>query len=68
MERWFSQAGYLGIITGYDIPIAKVAILRSVPWILENQNEDGSWGEEHERESATLAVVRALKIVGLIQA
>ncbi|UCH51019.1 MAG: hypothetical protein JSV54_08460 [Chloroflexota bacterium] len=65
-ERWFSQAGYLEIVARYDSPVAKVAILRSIPWILENQNSDGSWGEESERESATLAVIRALKRVMII--
>ncbi|UCH42825.1 MAG: hypothetical protein JSW16_08480 [Dehalococcoidales bacterium] len=65
-ERWFSKAGYLEIIAGYDMPVAKVAIFRSIPWILENQNEDGSWGEEPERESATLAVIKALRNVKLI--
>ena len=65
-ERWFSQAGYLQVFSGYDTPVAKVAILRSVPWILENQNEDGSWGEETERENATLAVIKSLKRIGMI--
>ena len=65
-ERWFSQAGYLQVFSGYDTPVAQVAIFRSVPWILQNQNEDGSWGEEPEKESATLAVIRALRRVGLI--
>ena len=54
------------MLSGYDTPVARVAIMRSVPWILQNQNEDGSWGAEPDRESATIAVVRALKRVGLI--
>ena len=54
------------MLSGYDTPVARVAIMRSVPWILQNQNEDGSWGAEPDRESATIAVVRALKRAGLI--
>jgi len=65
-ELWHSHAWYLQVFSGYDTPVAKVAILRSAPWILENQNEDGSWGAGPERESATLAVVKALRRVGLI--
>lgn len=65
-ERWLSQAGYLQVFSGYDTPVAKVAIFRSVPWILENQNEDGSWGDSQTNDASTLAVVGALKSVGLI--
>ena len=65
-DGMFQQPLYLSLFGLYDTPVARTVILRSVPWILENQNEDGSWGDEKERESATLAVIRALRRVDLI--
>jgi hypothetical protein len=38
-------------------------VLRAVPWIVENQNEDGSWGEEPNKDVSTLAILRALESV-----
>jgi hypothetical protein len=50
----------LNLLSRYDHPAATLGILRAVPWILRNQNEDGSWGEEPYKDSATLVVLEAL--------
>ena len=55
---------YLGLFAAYDHPAAKVALMRSIPWIVEAQNADGSWGEEPDRDVSTLAVVSALIRLG----
>jgi hypothetical protein len=34
--------------------------MRSIPWIVDEQNVDGSWGEESGKDAATLAVLSAL--------
>lgn len=65
-QKYLAETEYLNLYSLYDSPLARAVILRSVPWIIKNQNKDGSWGEGKERESATLAVIRALKKVGLI--
>jgi hypothetical protein len=67
-EGYFSnsQAGYLSIFASYDHPVSKVAIMRSIPWVIKSQNRDGSWGDELNKDSSTLAVISALKNVGLI--
>ena len=58
------QAALLEIFGSYDHPAATVAMMRSVPWIVNSQNEDGSWGEEPYRGAATYAVLKALVKVG----
>ena len=67
-ERYFKcpQAAFLSIFAGYDHPVAKTAILKMIPWIVENQNEDGSWGHGSAKDTSTLAVVGALRSVELI--
>lgn len=60
------QIVYLQLFASYDHPVSKVAIMRSIPWIMDNQNEDGSWGDESHKDISTLAVITALKSVGLI--
>lgn len=50
----------LQVLAKYDSLPAKLGIHLALPWIVENQNENGSWGEEKYRESATLAVINAL--------
>ena len=67
-ERYFRfpQAAFLSIFAGYDHPVAKTAILKMIPWIVENQNEDGSWGQGSAKDASTLAVVGALRSVELI--
>jgi len=57
---------YLGFFARHDHPISKVVIFRSLPWIVENQNEDGSWGGRLNKDRGTLAVIEALKRVKLI--
>ncbi len=58
------QAGLLDLFARYDHPVSKAAIMRSIPWILDSQNEDGSWGEEPRKEASTLAILSALVSVG----
>jgi hypothetical protein len=59
-----SQAGFLELFARYDHPVSKVVVLRALPWIVEAQNEDGSWGEADSADSTTLAVIRALLSLG----
>jgi hypothetical protein len=56
----FSQAGFLYLFGCYNHPAAKVVVMRALPWIVDAQNEDGSWGEKGTRDASTLAVVTAL--------
>ena len=58
-----SQPALLQVFAGYDHPASKVAIMRSLPWMVEAQNEDGSWGEEPVGDAATWAVLSALDLV-----
>lgn len=64
--RCFSQAGYLTVFAGYEHPASRVAIMRSIPWIVKNQNSDGSWGEGSTKEASTLAVVAGLHNIGFL--
>jgi hypothetical protein len=50
----------LQVLAKYSSLPAKLGILIALPWIIQNQNEDGSWGNEKFKESATLAIVNAL--------
>ncbi len=54
---------YIDLFALFDIAAAKAALMRSVPWIIEAQNPDGSWGEGDNAGASTLAVVRALDSV-----
>ena len=56
----------LQIISKYNSLPAKLAIYFALPWIKKNQNEDGTWGESHLKESATIAVLEALKNINLL--
>lgn len=60
------QAAYLQLFASYDHPVSKVVIMRSIPWIVNNQNEDGSWGDESTKDVSTLTVITALKSIGLV--
>jgi hypothetical protein len=60
----FSQAGFLELFARYDHPVSRVVVLRALPWIVEAQNEDGSWGEEGNADASTLAVVTTLLSLG----
>jgi hypothetical protein len=55
---------YLNLFSGYDTPVARVALLRALPWIRAEQNPDGAWGADGHQDAATLAVVRALVALG----
>jgi hypothetical protein len=59
----FDQAGILEAFARYDHPVSKVVVMRSLPWIVTAQNEDGSWGEDPRRDVSTLAIVSALSSV-----
>jgi hypothetical protein len=56
----FDQAGILEAFARYDHPASRVVVMRALPWIVESQNEDGSWGEEPTKDVSTLAILRAL--------
>jgi hypothetical protein len=58
--KGFDQAGILEAMSRYDHPASKVTVLRALPWIVEAQNEDGSWGEGSRRDGSTLAILSAL--------
>ncbi len=57
---------FLKVFSKYDTTAARLGILLSLPWIIKNQNEDGTWGNHSTKESATLAVVSALKNIEFI--
>ena len=61
-----SQAGFFSIFAGYDHPVSKLVIMRAIPWVINDQNEDGSWGEESNKDGSTLAIIGALKSVELL--
>jgi hypothetical protein len=54
---------FLSVFSKYDSTAAKLGILLSLPWLVKNQNEDGTWGDDSVKESATLAVIQALKSI-----
>jgi hypothetical protein len=58
----FTREGLLQLFARYDHPVSKVVIVRSLPWIVEIQNADGSWGEGPRKDAATLAVLTALRV------
>jgi hypothetical protein len=59
----FGQAGILEAMARYDHPASRVVVMRALPWIVEAQNVDGSWGEGARQDAVTLAVLRALHSV-----
>lgn len=63
--RYFYDSRPLALdaLARYENPIAKTGIMKSVPWIIDLQNADGSWGEEPYTDAATFAVLRALTSV-----
>ena len=54
---------FLDMFSRYDHPAARIAMLRMLPWVVENQNQDGSWGEGKVQETATLSVTRMLAVL-----
>jgi len=65
-ERTFADLQFilLQIFSRYDHPVAKLVILRAMPWIINNQNKDGSWGKEPYKDVATLVVVQSCVSLG----
>ena len=60
------QAMFLTVFTSYHNPVSEVQIMRMLPWIIANQNGDGSWGEGATKDASTLAVISALSSIGFI--
>jgi hypothetical protein len=58
------QIAFLQIFSCYEHPVSKLVILRALPWIIKNQNKDGSWGTELVRDTTTFAVINALLSLG----
>ena len=61
----FSQIGILEAVARYDHPASRVILLRALPWIVDAQNNDGSWGGGSRKDVETLAVVRVLRSGGV---
>lgn len=51
---------FLSTLAMFDHPISRVGIMRYAPWIVANQNRDGSWGDEEHKDAATLAMLQTL--------
>jgi len=60
------QAMFLTVFASYPNPVSELQITRMLPWIIANQNEDGSWGEGATKDASTLAVISALRNIGFI--
>jgi hypothetical protein len=58
------QLAFLQLYSNYDYAIAKLVFLRALPWIINNQNKDGSWGKEPYKDIATLIVIRSIINLG----
>jgi hypothetical protein len=65
-ERYFSEVVFflLKIFSEYDHPAAKLGVYLSIPWLVANQNNNGSWGKGDSVQSATLGVIKALRSIG----
>ena len=63
-DRYYcGHAGLLQVFAAFDHLAARIGIMKWIPWIVEAQNPDGSWGDEAHRDAATFAVVSALSRV-----
>ncbi|MDF1513924.1 MAG: hypothetical protein P1S60_08955, partial [Anaerolineae bacterium] len=60
----FQQAGILQAVARYNHRAARVMVLRALPWIVQKQNPDGSWGNAGRKEAETFAVIDALLSLG----
>ena len=58
------QALFMQLLARYDHPAAKVGLWRSLPWIVDHQNEDGSWGQGVLKDVSTLSILEALLSLG----
>ncbi|MBN2391176.1 MAG: hypothetical protein JXR84_10650 [Anaerolineae bacterium] len=61
----FSQIGILEAVARYDHLASRVILMRALPWIVEAQNVDGSWGTGSRKDVETCAMVRVLDRLGL---
>ncbi|MGC9780015.1 MAG: hypothetical protein HZR80_12290 [Candidatus Heimdallarchaeota archaeon] len=57
---------HLKVFAKYNTKGSRIGILLSLPWIRNNQNEDGSWGNGKQKESATISILSALKSIDFI--
>ncbi len=57
----YTPIGILGLFARYDHSAAPIVLMRALPWLVEAQNEDGSWGEGDRAGAATLTVLQALR-------
>ena len=58
------QLVFLQLYSNYNHEIAKLVLLRALPWIINNQNKDGSWSNEPHKDLATYIVLRTLLSLG----
>ena len=56
----FSQIGILEAVARYDHPASQVILMRALPWLVDTQNVDGSWGKGSRKDVDTLAAIRVL--------
>lgn len=54
----------LQIFSRINLPIAKLAIFRMLPGLIEIQNKDGSWGKEPVKDATTRVVSEAFLSLG----
>ena len=59
-----TQLAFLQLYSNYNHTITKLVLLRALPWIINNQNKDGSWSKEPYKDIATYIVVRSLVSLG----
>jgi hypothetical protein len=55
---------FLQIFSRSDQPVAKLALARMLPWLVNAQNGDGSWGRGQGKDATSHAVVDALVSLG----
>lgn len=65
-DRLFTdlQTVFLQIFSSNDHPVVKPVLLRAIPWIVNHQNKDGSWGTELVKDRTTYAVLCAMVSLG----
>jgi hypothetical protein len=60
-QKHTSPYYYFELFSRYvELPIAQMVMLRMLPWIIADQNEDGSWCEGTMKDAATLSVIQGL--------
>jgi len=58
-----SQVALLDVFARFAHPASEIVIMRSIPWIVNAQNEDGSWGDKTQKDVSTRALLAALHCV-----